>query len=94
MTMIIITWLQTSKARGGADSYRMRLVTKQPVRPDAPFVVERAYEDAAGGSGWVPAKHEHATAILCLGLLQCALRGDPVPREIDLGALELPPTIV
>lgn len=107
--MVIITWMQ--RGPKGAPAYGMRAVIKPITERDAaPFIVERAHTDATGGTGWVPANHTHAPAIICKALLQLAggtfdeyvgsRRGlgaaakAATPLTLDLGMLDLPETSV
>lgn len=77
--MVIITWMQ--RGAKGAANYGMRAVVKPITERDAaPFIVERAHTDATGGTGWVPASHTHAAAIVCKALLQLAAH--PTPAQI------------
>lgn len=102
--MVIIIWTQRAHKR--AEHYRMRAVVKpRATADDAPFVVEREHTDATGGKGWVPANHDHATAIVCRGLLTLAdalmaraegrsgpggVAAEAAPLTIGLGPLDLP----
>lgn len=102
--MVIITWMQ--RGAKGAAAYTMRAVIKPITERDVEsYAVERAHTDATGGMGWVPARHTHMPAIVCMALLTIgerltefadSLRGRDAataaeqPLTIYLGLLDLP----